>query len=91
MSRPTTTVLSPRERMVCASYADGWPIKQVATAIGLSTETAKTYVKRAREKYALQGRDASTKIKLGLCIEQDLRAELPAAVFAVDDLEEGAA
>lgn len=88
-TRPRTTVLSARERMVTASYADGWPIKQVATALGLSEETAKSYVKRAREKYAMQGRDASTKIKLGLCIEADLRAEAPAAMFA--DVEEGAA
>ena len=44
--------------------APGLPLKSVAEHLDISTETAKTYLGRVREKYAQAGREARTKIAL---------------------------
>jgi two-component system uhpT operon response regulator UhpA len=56
--------LSPQERRALVLYASGLPLKGVAEHLDISVETAKTYLSRVREKYALAGREARTKIAL---------------------------
>ncbi|MGR2753202.1 response regulator [Agromyces arachidis] len=56
--------LSAQERRVMALYGAGQPVKAVAFQLGISEETAKSYLKRIREKYRLAGHDVGTKVAL---------------------------
>ncbi|WP_298226796.1 response regulator transcription factor [Gryllotalpicola sp.] len=56
--------LSAQERRVMALYGAGEPVKAVAFTLGISDETAKSYLKRIREKYRLAGLDVGTKVAL---------------------------
>ncbi|MCS5719243.1 response regulator transcription factor [Herbiconiux sp. CPCC 205763] len=56
--------LSAQERRVMALYGGGEPVKQVAKALDISEETAKSYLKRIREKYRVVGIDVGTKVAL---------------------------
>lgn len=56
--------LSAQERRVMALYGAGEPVKSVAFKLGISDETAKSYLKRIREKYRLAGFDVGTKVAL---------------------------
>ncbi len=56
--------LSAQERRVMALYGGGEPVKQVAYQLGISEETAKSYLKRIREKYRVAGFDVGTKVAL---------------------------
>ncbi|GAA2223133.1 response regulator transcription factor [Herbiconiux moechotypicola] len=56
--------LSAQERRVMALYGGGEPVKQVAKALDISEETAKSYLKRIREKYRMVGIDVGTKVAL---------------------------
>ena len=56
--------LSAQERRVMALYGAGEPVKSVAYQLGISGETAKSYLKRIREKYRLAGYDVGTKVAL---------------------------
>jgi DNA-binding NarL/FixJ family response regulator len=56
--------LSPQERRTLQLYATGLPMKSVARKMTISEETAKSYLGRVREKYALAGRAAPTKMEL---------------------------
>ncbi|SMG35353.1 response regulator transcription factor [Agreia pratensis] len=56
--------LSAQERRVMALYGGGEPVKQVAQALEISEETAKSYLKRIREKYRVAGIDVGTKVAL---------------------------
>ncbi|WP_430592635.1 response regulator [Humidisolicoccus flavus] len=56
--------LSAQERRVMALYAGGEAVKGVAQSLGISDETAKSYLKRVREKYRIAGLDVSTKVSL---------------------------
>lgn len=56
--------LSAQERRVMALYAAGEPVKSVAYELGISEETAKSYLKRIREKYRASGFDVGTKVAL---------------------------
>ena len=47
--------LSAQERRVMALYGGGEPVKSVAYELGISEETAKSYLKRIREKYRVAG------------------------------------
>src|SRR5258707_10090581 len=53
--------LSAQERRVMALYGGGEPVKAVAFQLGISEETAKSYLKRIREKYRVAGIDVGTK------------------------------
>ena len=71
--------LSAQERRVMALYGGGEPVKAVAYQLGISEETAKSYLKRIREKYRVAGFDVGTKVALrkraiedGILIESDL-------------------
>lgn len=56
--------LSAQERRVMALYAAGEPVKSVAFELSISEETAKSYLKRIREKYRSSGFDVGTKVAL---------------------------
>jgi DNA-binding NarL/FixJ family response regulator len=56
--------LSTQERRVMALYGAGEPVKAVAYQLGISEETAKSYLKRIREKYRIAGIDVGTKVGL---------------------------
>lgn len=60
----TSPRLSAQERRVMALYGAGEPVKAVAHQLGISEETAKSYLKRIREKYRLAGFDVGTKVAL---------------------------
>jgi hypothetical protein len=47
-----------------ALYGGGEPVKSVAYQLGISEETAKSYLKRIREKYRVAGIDVGTKVAL---------------------------
>jgi len=70
--------LSAQERRVMALYGGGEPVKAVAFQLSISEETAKSYLKRIREKYRVAGFDVGTKVALrkraiedGILIETD--------------------
>ena len=70
--------LSAQERRVMALYGGGEPVKAVAFHLSISEETAKSYLKRIREKYRVAGLDVGTKVALrkraiedGILIESD--------------------
>ncbi|MGV8877140.1 MAG: LuxR C-terminal-related transcriptional regulator, partial [Rhodoglobus sp.] len=70
--------LSAQERRVMALYGGGEPVKSVAYQLSISEETAKSYLKRIREKYRVAGFDVGTKVALrkraigdGILIESD--------------------
>jgi DNA-binding NarL/FixJ family response regulator len=56
--------LSAQETRTLRLYATGMPMKLVARRLGISEETAKQYVRRVREKYAVANRAAPTKLDL---------------------------
>jgi len=56
--------LSHQERRALQLYATGLPMKSVARKMAISEETVKQYLGRVREKYALAGRAAPTKLEL---------------------------
>ncbi len=60
----TAPKLSAQERRVMALYGAGQPVKAVAFQLGISEETAKSYLKRIREKYRASGFDVGTKVAL---------------------------
>jgi two-component system nitrate/nitrite response regulator NarL len=61
---PDRPALSQQERRALQLYATGLPMKSVAIKMAISEETVKQYLKRVRQKYALSGRDAQTKLAL---------------------------
>lgn len=63
-NRGDTPRLSAQERRVMALYGAGEPVKAVAFQLGISEETAKSYLKRIREKYRVAGFDVGTKVAL---------------------------
>ncbi|NAZ87588.1 response regulator [Kineococcus indalonis] len=56
--------LSPQERRVLELYAGGMPARSVALRLGVTLETAKSYLKRIRAKYAALDRPAYTRMEL---------------------------
>ena len=76
--------LSAQERRVMALYGGGEPVKSVAYQLDISEETAKSYLKRIREKYRVAGIDVGTKVALRKRAIQDgilLQTDLPAGTY----------
>jgi two-component system, NarL family, uhpT operon response regulator UhpA len=75
--------LSAQERRVMALYGGGEPVKAVAYKLGISEETAKSYLKRIREKYRVAGIDVGTKVALRRRAIQDgiLIQDSPSGTF----------
>lgn len=63
--------LSAQERRVMALYGGGEPVKAVAYKLNISEETAKSYLKRIREKYRVAGIDVGTKVALRMRAIED--------------------
>lgn len=59
-----TSHLSPQERRGLELYAGGMPARSVALRLGVTLETAKSYLKRIRAKYAALDRPAYTRMEL---------------------------
>lgn len=59
-----TPELSPRELETLQLYAAGLKLRTVAHRLGISPHTAKEYLDRVREKYAVVGRRARTRTEL---------------------------
>lgn len=60
----TRPKLSDGERQALALYANGHTTTEVATLMAVRYETAKTYLRRVREKYGKAGRPTSTRADL---------------------------
>jgi DNA-binding NarL/FixJ family response regulator len=60
----TKPKLSDGERMALLLYVEGNSTTEVAGAMNVQFETAKTYLRRVREKYARAGRPTSTRTDL---------------------------
>lgn len=65
-----------------ALYGGGEPVKLVAIALDISEETAKSYLKRIREKYRVAGIDVGTKVALrkraiqdGMLVQADFHGQ----------------
>lgn len=56
--------LSEREQLVLRAYASGLTLDSVARRLGISRETARTYLKRVKAKYKRAGMPAYTKLDL---------------------------
>ena len=56
--------LSPGEEEALRLYAAGFSTAEVAERMNVQYETAKTYLRRVREKYAKVSRPASKKAEL---------------------------
>jgi DNA-binding NarL/FixJ family response regulator len=56
--------LSTGEREALTLYADGHTVSEVASLMGVRYETAKTYLRRIREKYGKAGRPTSSRADL---------------------------
>lgn len=61
---PDRPQLSEQEERTLVLYASGLTLDAVAAAIGVQRDTAKTYLRRVKEKYQAAGRRVSTKIEL---------------------------
>ncbi|KQV06140.1 response regulator transcription factor [Leifsonia sp. Root112D2] len=61
VTRPS---LSEGERDALKLYADGWTTAEVAAMMNVKYETAKTYLRRVREKYGKAGRPTSSRSDL---------------------------
>ncbi len=61
---PARPKLSVSEKEALSLYANGSSMSDVAAQMNVQYETAKTYVRRVREKYAKAGRPSSTKAEL---------------------------
>lgn len=64
VAHPHSPRLSAQERRVMALYGAGETVKTVANRLNISEETAKSYLKRIREKYRAVGHDVGTKVAL---------------------------
>jgi DNA-binding CsgD family transcriptional regulator len=56
--------LSPREKEVVRTFAQGFSVRQTAALLSISEETVKAYLKRARSFYESVNRPAPTRYLL---------------------------
>jgi DNA-binding NarL/FixJ family response regulator len=64
LTSPRRPALSEVQERVLTLYASGMKLDSVARVVGISPGTAATHLKRARAKYAVVGRDASSRVDL---------------------------
>lgn len=64
LTSPRRPALSEVQERVLTLYASGMKLDSVARAMAISPGTAATHLKRARAKYALVGRDTSSRVDL---------------------------
>lgn len=63
--------LSNREVSVLRAYTSGLTLDAVARKLGIRQSTARTYLKRVKEKYQQVGRPAYTKLDLAVRVRED--------------------
>jgi len=68
---PTRPPLSEREHAVLMAYISGLTLESTARSLGISTETAKTYLKRVKAKYRDAGLPVYTKLDLAERVRAD--------------------
>ena len=73
--RPCRPRLSPQERAVLTSYAQGLTLQAAARRAGVAYGTAREYLERVKRKYKDDGRPAYTKLDLANRLRED-RLEL---------------
>jgi DNA-binding NarL/FixJ family response regulator len=66
--------LSEREHRVLMAYVSGLTLDSAARSLGISPETARTYLKRAKAKYHRVGRPVYTKLDLAQQVREDCTA-----------------
>jgi two-component system nitrate/nitrite response regulator NarL len=71
---PVRPQLSGREHAVLMGYASGRTLEATARDLGISLETAKTYLKRIKAKYQLAGLPVYTKLDLAEQVRVDCAA-----------------
>lgn len=64
-------LLSEREHAVLMAYASGRTLESTARYLGISVETAKTYLKRIKAKYQMAGLPVHTKLDLAEQVRAD--------------------
>jgi two-component system nitrate/nitrite response regulator NarL len=67
-------LLSDREHAVLMAYASGRTLDSTARYLGISAETAKTYLKRVKAKYRSVGLPVYTKLDLAHQVREDCAA-----------------
>jgi two-component system, NarL family, nitrate/nitrite response regulator NarL len=75
-SHPLRPPLSEREHAVLLAYASGRTLDSTARHLGISVETARTYLKRVKAKYQQMGIPAYTKVDLAERVRADWHEEL---------------
>jgi len=73
--RPTRPRLSPQERAVLTTYAQGSTLSAAARRAGVAEGTAREYLERVKRKYSEAGRPTRTKLDLANRLRED-RLEL---------------
>ncbi|MFD5619244.1 hypothetical protein [Streptomyces yangpuensis] len=68
---PQAPHLSPQELQILLDYTSGLTLTSAARRAGITLNTAKDYLKRAKSKYRAAGRPAHTKIDLALRVRED--------------------
>jgi len=76
----TAPNLTPREVDAIRLYAAGMKLSSVARRLGVSEDTARTYLLRARHKYAAAGRPANNKTDLFIRAVEDGILPTPGSV-----------
>jgi two-component system nitrate/nitrite response regulator NarL len=69
--------LSEREHMVLMAYVSGMTLDSAARQLGISRETARTYLKRVKAKYKQAGLPAYTKLDLANRVHAEYAGEIP--------------
>ena len=64
VERSESPRLGNQERRALMLYATGIPVKEVATTMGTTEDTVKSYIKRGRRKYRTAGIDIGTRVLL---------------------------
>jgi len=68
---PARPALSEREHAVLMAYVSGLTLESTARSLGISPETAKTYLKRVKAKYRDAGLPVYTKLDLAERVRAD--------------------
>jgi DNA-binding NarL/FixJ family response regulator len=69
--RPQRPALSGQEHAVLMAYASGRTLGSIARQLGISLETARTYLKRVKAKYQQAGLPVYTKLDLAEQVRSD--------------------
>jgi DNA-binding NarL/FixJ family response regulator len=63
--------MSPREQLVVCMFCEGMRVSEVAESLGLTIFTVKSYIKKARQRYANAGRPATNVLVLRQRLVED--------------------